>query len=121
MVFRWKPKEASRRQAVAHVETPPEERSPVAVASQWASRVMTVSLEMVLPGMFGYWVDQKLGTVVLFMLIGFVFGITAAIWHLIQMTSRAADGELSSQAGRVNTNNDTSKSRSIEEEGKPKP
>lgn len=120
MVFRWKPKEAIRRRSVAHVETPPEERSPVAVASQWASRVMTVSLEMVLPGMFGYWVDQELGTVALFMVIGFVLGITAAIWHLIQMTSSEKNNGLSSEGGRSSAKNGGSDSE-LFEEGKPKP
>ena len=37
---------------------------------------MVVSLEMVLPGLAGYWLDQRLGTVVLFMLMGFAVG-----WH----------------------------------------
>lgn len=102
------------------METPPEERSPVAVASQWASRVMTVSLEMVLPGMFGYWVDQKLGTVALFMLIGFVLGITAAVWHLIQMTSGEKNKGPSSEGGRLSAKNGGS-DRELNEEGKPKP
>jgi F0F1-type ATP synthase assembly protein I len=102
------------------VETPPEERSPVAVASQWASRVMTVSLEMVLPGMFGYWVDQKLGKEPLFTMIGFVLGVTAAIWHLIQMTSSEKNNGLSSEGGRSSAKNGGSDRKSFEE-GKPKP
>ena len=47
---------------------------------------MIVALEMVLPGLAGYWVDQKLGTVVLFMMIGFAVGSSAAVIHLIRMT-----------------------------------
>ena len=46
---------------------------------------MVVSLEMVLPGMAGYWLDQRLGTVVLFMLVGFGLGCTAAVAQLIQI------------------------------------
>jgi Putative F0F1-ATPase subunit Ca2+/Mg2+ transporter len=46
---------------------------------------MLVALEMVLPGMAGYWLDQKLGTVALFLLLGFGLGWTAAIAHLIQI------------------------------------
>jgi len=64
----------------------PNERSPTARAAQWASRIMTVSLEMVLPGLAGYWLDKKLGTKVLFMLLGFAIGCTAAVLHLIQLT-----------------------------------
>jgi hypothetical protein len=47
---------------------------------------MIVSLEMVLPGLAGYWIDQKLGTAVLFMLVGFVLGSWTAVLHLIRMT-----------------------------------
>jgi hypothetical protein len=47
---------------------------------------MIVSLEMVLPGLAGYWVDQQFGTAVLFMLMGFVVGGSAAVIHLIRMT-----------------------------------
>ena len=61
-------------------------RSPIATAYQWATRIIVVALEMVLPGMAGLWVDKQIGTVVLFMLIGFGFGCTGAVIHLIQMT-----------------------------------
>ena len=64
---------------------PSDDRSPVAIAYQWATRIMVVSLEMVLPGIAGYWLDEKLGTVVLFMLVGFAFGTIAGVAHLIQM------------------------------------
>lgn len=68
------------------VTTPSDDPSPIAVAYLWASRIIVVALEMVLPGLAGYWLDQRLGTVVLFMLIGFVLGSTAAIIHLVQVT-----------------------------------
>lgn len=67
------------------VTTPSDDRSPAAKAYQWASRIMIVALEMVLPGLAGYWVDQQLGTVVLFMMLGFAVGGTGAIMHLIRM------------------------------------
>jgi hypothetical protein len=47
---------------------------------------MVVALEMVLPGLAGHWLDMQLGTVVLFMLIGFGLGCTAAVIHLVRMT-----------------------------------
>jgi hypothetical protein len=52
---------------------------------------MIVSLEMVLPGVAGTWLDSHLGTVILFTLVGFGFGTTAAVAHLIQMTRADAD------------------------------
>ena len=64
----------------------PDDRSQMARAYQWATRIMVVSLEMVLPGLAGYWLDLHLGTVVLFTLIGFGVGTTSAVVHLIQMT-----------------------------------
>jgi hypothetical protein len=102
---------------VDRVETPPDQRSPVVIASQWASRVMTVSIEMVLPGLIGYWIDQKLDTVFLFMLIGFTVGITAAVWHLIQMTSRP---EVSPEEKQL-VADDVESNRELNQEGKPKP
>lgn len=66
---------------------PPDDRSAVAVALGWASRVMSVSIEMVLPGLLGLWLDYKLQTVVLFTVLGFGFGMALAIWHLLRMTA----------------------------------
>lgn len=58
----------------------------MAVAYQWATRIMVVAMEMVLPGLAGHWLDRQLGTVVLFLLVGLGLGMTAAIVHLLQMT-----------------------------------
>lgn len=62
----------------------------MAVAMEWVSRIITVSIEMVLPGVAGGWLDKRLGTAPLFTLAGFGLGITVAIWHLLVMT-RTAD------------------------------
>ncbi len=67
------------------VSQPSDDRSPVATAYQWVSRITVVALLMVLPGLAGYWLDQKLGTAVLFMLVGFGLGCTAAAAQLIQI------------------------------------
>jgi hypothetical protein len=50
----------------------------MAVAMQWSTTVMLISLEMVMPGLAGYWLDQKLGTHVVFLLVGFALGGTLA-------------------------------------------
>jgi hypothetical protein len=52
---------------------------------------MVLSLTMVLPGVAGLWVDRQLGTVVLFMLIGFGLGCTAAAVQLIQIAKSNRD------------------------------
>ena len=67
------------------VTTPSDDRSQIAKAYQWAWRIMIVSLEMVLPGLAGNWVDARLGTKILFTLLGFAAGSTAAVMHLIRM------------------------------------
>jgi F0F1-type ATP synthase assembly protein I len=68
-----------------------DDRSSIAKAYQWATRIMVVSLEMVLPGLAGLWLDKQLGTKVLFMLVGFGLGSTAAVVHLIRMVRDEAD------------------------------
>ena len=77
--------------------TLPDGRSPMAWATEWATRIMTISLEMVLPGLAGYWLDQQLGTLAVFMLVGFALGCTAAVVHLIHLTRVT-------QAGKQNNN-----------------
>ena len=65
-----------------------DDRSAAAKAAAWASRIMTISLEMVVPGLIGYWLDTKLGTKFILMLAGFVLGFTAAIKHLLHLTTK---------------------------------
>lgn len=71
----------------------------MAVAYQWATRIMVVAMEMVLPGLAGHWLDVRLGTVVLFLLVGLGLGSTAAIVHLVQMTQ----SEKRPKSNRVDT------------------
>ena len=71
----------------------------MATAAQWVSRITTISIEMVLPGLAGVWLDDWLGTVALFTLAGFAFGISFGIWHLVRIAGsddeppRASDEE----------------------------
>jgi hypothetical protein len=51
---------------------------------EWVSRVFVISLAMVLPGLFGQWLDRKLGTGFL-VLVGFAAGISVAIWLLTRL------------------------------------
>jgi len=53
---------------------------------EWSSRVTTVSLEMALPGLIGYWVGQKLGAEVAFVVLGVLIGLVGGMWHLIRLT-----------------------------------
>jgi hypothetical protein len=78
--------------AAKDVTSPHDDLSVIAIAYQWVSRIITVCLEMVLPGLLGVWVDQKLGTRILFTLGGFAVGMTLGIWHLIRMTTSGDQG-----------------------------
>ncbi len=65
----------------------------MAVALQWASSVMAISIAMVLPGLLGLWADSRLGTKVLFTVLGFGFGVVSGIWQLVRITApREFDG-----------------------------
>lgn len=61
--------------------------SGMAEAMNWVSKITTVALEMVLPGLAGLWLDHQLETR-FFILLGFAFGVPLGIWHLIVMTKR---------------------------------
>ncbi len=63
----------------------------MAVAMEWVSRIIAISLEMVLPGLGGQWLDRRWGTQYL-ALLGFALGISFAIWHLIALTQQDAAG-----------------------------
>ena len=54
-------------------------------ATNWVSKITTVALEMVLPGLAGLWLDIQLDTRFL-TLLGFACGVPLGMWHLIAMT-----------------------------------
>ena len=83
------------------VTNPSDDRSPAAKAYQWASRIMVVSLEMVLPGLAGHWLDEQLGTVVLFLLVGLGLGCTAAIVPFDSDDSLREAAEVATDRSRV--------------------
>lgn len=64
----------------------PDDRSREAVAYQWASQIMTVAMEMVLPGMLGYALDRRWKTGYFLTICGFVFGFVFGMFHLLKMT-----------------------------------
>jgi F0F1-type ATP synthase assembly protein I len=63
-----------------------DDRSSYAMAMQWVSRITAVAVEMVLPGAIGFWIDSKLGTKVLFLILGVILGFVGGMWQLIKMT-----------------------------------
>ncbi len=69
----------------------------MAVAFEWAATAMTISGEMVLPGLLGYLLDQYLGTRVLFLFIGFALGGLLATLSLMRIAK--SGGKLPRRAG----------------------
>ena len=62
--------------------------SPVGDAFAWAGRIMAVGLIMVLPGVGGSWLDNRLETS-WWEPAGFVLGFIAGLTALIQLTRTA--------------------------------
>ena len=60
----------------------------MAIAFEWSATVMTISAEMVVPGLLGYWLDQQLGTRALFLLLGFAMGGTLAGLQLMRIAKK---------------------------------
>jgi len=82
------------------VKNRPDDRSPAAAAYTWASRIIGVSWEMVVPGLIGVWLDHRLGTVCVFTLLGFAGGMAYGLWHLIRLTTPKKDDHDDGQGNR---------------------
>ena len=67
---------------------PSDDRSAMAIAFQWSFTVMTIAAEMVVPGLLGYWLDQRLGTKAVFLLLGFVLGGILAAFALLRIAKK---------------------------------
>ena len=68
------------------VTNPTDDRSAIARAYGWTAQITTVALEMVLPALGGVWLDAKLGTKFLFLILGAVLGFVVGFWHLLKLT-----------------------------------
>jgi len=66
-------------------KTDPSGRSPYAVGYEWSVRISSIALGMVLPAVFGIWLDAKCGTLILFTVLGAILGMTTALIQLIRI------------------------------------
>jgi len=67
------------------MDNPSDDHSSYAHAMQWVSRITSIAMEMVLPIVIGYWIDQRLGTKIVFLLLGLVLGFATGMWQLIKL------------------------------------
>ncbi|MEM7454442.1 MAG: AtpZ/AtpI family protein [Planctomycetota bacterium] len=74
-----------------------DRRSATAKAVDISSRLMTISLCLVIPIAGGYYVDQYLETKAVFVVLGLLFGMVASGWQLYKLT--APGGLLSDDRG----------------------
>lgn len=81
-----KPTEAENRNENANGIPDENELSSLALGVQWSSRITSIALEMVLPAVLGIWIDSKLGTEILFTVLGGILGMSAAMMHLLRIS-----------------------------------
>jgi F0F1-type ATP synthase assembly protein I len=63
-----------------------DDRSPYALAYQWSARITTISLELVIPVLAGYWLDHRLHLLPLFLILGAILGFVTATLSLVRLT-----------------------------------
>lgn len=61
------------------------EPSPIAAAIAWVSRITTIALAMVVPGVAGGWLDKRLGTSWI-AAVGLAIGLVGGLAMLVNLT-----------------------------------
>ncbi|MEN6451120.1 MAG: AtpZ/AtpI family protein [Thermoguttaceae bacterium] len=64
---------------------------PLVAAMLWTSRITSIALEMAVPGLLGYWLDRRLGTGLVLLLVGVAIGFATGILSLIRLTREPPD------------------------------
>ncbi|MBN1393671.1 MAG: AtpZ/AtpI family protein [Pirellulales bacterium] len=64
---------------------PHNDYSPLVQAMQWSSRITTIALEMCLPPLAGYWLDRRLSSGFVFLLVGACLGFAVSISSLLRL------------------------------------
>lgn len=68
-----------------------EELSPLAIGYMWSARIMTIGVEMGLIALAGHWIDGRLGTRPLFLLVGAALAMTVLFAHLLSIVQHGND------------------------------
>ncbi len=78
----------------------PDDRPPLARAIAWSSLIVSIGLEMALPGAVGYWLDRKWGTTPALLILGVLLGFISVVLHLIGSVARLAEGDRKPRVSR---------------------
>lgn len=72
---------------------PIDDRSPSAKAMSKVSEILASCLLMIVPALIGIWLDRTFSTVILFTLLGLLFGVTGAVLQLKRLVSNPAKAD----------------------------
>lgn len=62
-----------------------DDRSPMSIGLEWSTRLMAIGLEMALPAAGGCWLDLRIGTSPVFVILGTILGFAGGMFHLLQI------------------------------------
>jgi hypothetical protein len=68
----------------------PDQRSPLSVGLDWASRIAALGFEFSLPPLAGYGVDRWLGSAPVGILVGMVVGFGVGMMHILRIARDAS-------------------------------
>jgi F0F1-type ATP synthase assembly protein I len=57
----------------------------------WATQITTIAMEMVVPAILGWWLDQKLGTRPALVTAGGAIGLFLGLVHLLRVAKSAGN------------------------------
>jgi len=69
-----------------------DDRPPLVLAYEWSARITSISLELVIPVLVGYWLDQRWGTHPWLVLVGAGLGFAAATLSLMRLAKPPETG-----------------------------
>jgi F0F1-type ATP synthase assembly protein I len=67
-------------------QPPDDGRSAMGRGMMWASQISTLGLEVALPALGGYWLDQRWGTSPAFVLVGVVIGFGVSLYSIVKLS-----------------------------------
>jgi hypothetical protein len=67
-----------------------ERRSPLSVGIGLASRLSTLGFEFAVPPLLGHYLDRRLGSAPVALMVGMVLGFTVGIIHILRFARDAS-------------------------------